>query len=209
MTAINPTASQEQPAPPRKNRNRHRKPVRVLRTVLPTIALGVAVAIVGQGVIRAIAAKDALAAANAAPLRMENPRFTGTLKDGRAFLITATTAIRDPNNADQVFLTSPQLTRGYGSEAPTHVAARDGAYQEEKGALLLTGDVKIDNGQGYRFASQKALVDTRTGDLVGNAAIQGAGPNNSQVQADSYTVGDKGDRVIFKGRVRTRLQPQQ
>jgi lipopolysaccharide export system protein LptC len=209
MTAISPTAAQQQQTPPRKNRNRHRRPVRVLRTVLPTIALGVAVAIVGQGVIRAIAAKDALAAANAAPLRMENPRFTGTLKDGRAFLITATSAIRDPNNADQVFLKSPQLTRGYGSDAPTHVASKDGAYQEEKGSLLLTGDVKIDNGQGYRFASQKALIDTKTGDLVGNAAIQGAGPNNSQVQADSYTVGDKGDRVIFKGRVRTRLQPQQ
>jgi lipopolysaccharide export system protein LptC len=208
MIAITPTAAQGQPTRPRKNRNRHRKPVRALRTILPTIALGVAVAIVGQGVIRAIAAKDALPASSGSPLRMENPRFTGTLKDGRAFLITATSAIRDPNNADQVFLKSPNLTRGYGSEAPTHVASKDGAYQEEKGSLLLTGDVKIDNGQGYRFASQKALIDTKTGDLVGNAAIQGAGPNNSQVQADSYTVGDKGDRVIFKGRVRTRLQPQ-
>jgi lipopolysaccharide export system protein LptC len=209
MIAISPTAAQDQKAPPRKNRNRRRKPVRALRTILPTIALGVAVAIVGQGTIRAMAAKDAPLAASGAPLRMENPRFTGTLRDGRAFLITATSATRDPNNADQVFLKSPELIRGYGSDAPTHVVSKDGAYQEEKGSLLLTGDVKIDNGAGYQFASQKALIDTRTGDLVGNAAIQGAGPNNSQVQADSYTVGDKGDRVIFKGRVRTRLQPQQ
>lgn len=209
MTAISPTTAKDPKAPPRKNRNRRRKPVRALRTILPTVALGVAVAIVGQGTIRAMAVKTAPAASTGAPLRMENPRFTGTLKDGRAFLITASSATRDPNNADQVFLKGPQLTRGYGSEAPTHVVSKDGAYQEEKGSLLLTGDVKIDNGQGYRFASQRALIDTRTGDLVGNAAIQGAGPNNSQVQADSYSVGDKGDRVIFKGRVRTRLQPQQ
>jgi lipopolysaccharide export system protein LptC len=204
MIAISPAAAQ----PVRKkNRNRHRPSVRALRTILPTIAIGLTVAIVGQGVIRAKAAKDAPAAA-AAPLRMENPRFTGTMKDGRAFLITASSATRDPANADQVFLKSPQLTRGYGAPDPTHVVSKDGTYQEEKGALLLTGDVKIDNGQGYQFASQKALIDTHTGDLVGNAAIQGAGPNNSQVQADSYTVGDKGDRVIFKGRVRTRLTPQ-
>jgi len=204
MIAISPAA-----APPvrKKNRNRHRKSVRVMRTILPTLAIAVAVAIIGQGTIRALAAKDAGPAA-AAPLRMDNPRFTGTLKDGRAFLITATSATRDLNNADQVFLKNPQLTRGYGSPAPTHVVSKDGAYQEEKGSLLLTGDVKIDNGQGYQFASQKALIDTHTGDLVGNAGIQGAGPNNSQVQADSYTVGDKGDRVIFKGRVRTRLTPQ-
>ena len=204
MIAISPAA-----APPvrKKNRNRHRPSVRTLRVILPTLAIGVAAAIVGQGTIRALAAKDAPPAATA-PLRMDNPRFTGVMKDGRAFLITASSAIRDPANADQVFLKAPQLTRGYGSPAPTHVVSKDGAYQEEKGALLLTGDVKIDNGAGYQFASQKALIDTRTGDLVGNAGIQGAGPNNSQVQADSYTVGDKGDRVIFKGRVRTRLTPQ-
>jgi len=204
MIAISPAA-----APPvrKKNRNRHRPSVRTLRVILPTLALGVAAAIIGQGTIRAMAAKDAPPTA-VAPLRMDNPRFTGVMKDGRAFLITASSAIRDPANADQVFLKGPQLTRGYGSPAPTHVVSKDGAYQEEKGALLLTGDVKIDNGQGYQFASQKALIDTRTGDLVGDAGIQGAGPNNSQVQADSYTVGDKGDRVIFKGRVRTRLTPQ-
>ena len=204
MIAISPAAA----SPVRKkNRNRHRPSVRTLRVILPTLAIGVAVAIVGQGVIRAMAAKDAPPAATA-PLRMDNPRFTGTMKDGRAFLITANSATRDPANPDQVFLKGPQLTRGYGSDKPTHVASQDGAYQEEKGALLLTGDVKIDNGQGYQFASQKALIDTRTGDLVGDAGIQGAGPNNSKVQADSYTVGDKGDRVIFKGRVRTRLTPQ-
>jgi lipopolysaccharide export system protein LptC len=144
MIAITPAAAR----PVRKkNRNRHRKPVRVLRTILPAIAIGMAVAIVGQGAIRAMAVKPAAPAA-VAPLRMDNPRFTGTLKDGRAFLITATSATRDLNNADQVFLKNPQLTRGYGSDKPTHVVSKDGAYQEEKGSLLLTGDVKIDNGAG-------------------------------------------------------------
>jgi len=205
MIAITPAAA----APIRKkNRNRHRKPVRALRTILPTVAIGVAVAIVGQGVIRAMAVKPAAPAA-AAPLRMENPRFTGTLKDGRAFLITATSATRDLKNTDQVFLKNPQLTRGYGSEKPTHVVSKDGAYEEAKGSLLLTGDVKIDNGAGYQFASQRALIDTHTGDLVGGAAVQGAGPNNGSIQADNYSVSDKGDRVTFKGRVRTRLTPRQ
>jgi len=196
-------------APPvrMKNRNRHRKSARVLRTVLPAVAVGMTVAIIGQGAIRAMAIKPA-APASAAPLRMDNPRFTGTMKDGRAFLITAATATRDPVNTDQVFLKGPELTRGYGSDKPTHVVAKDGAYQEEKGSLLLTGDVKINNGQGYQFASQKALIDTRTGDLVGGAAVEGAGPNNGSVRADSYSVSDKGDRVLFKGRVRTRLTPQ-
>jgi lipopolysaccharide export system protein LptC len=205
MIAITPAV----PRPVRKkNRNRHRKPVRALRTILPAIAIGMA----SRSSARARSAPWRSSPPRpppVAPLRMDNPRFTGTLKDGRAFLITATSATRDLNNADQVFLKNPQLTRGYGSDKPTHVVSKDGAYQEEKGSLLLTGDVKIDNGAGYQFASQKALIDTRTGDLVGGAAVEGAGPNNGAIRADSYSVSDKGDRVLFKGRVRTRLTPQQ
>ena len=41
---------------------------------------------------------------------------------------------------------------------------------------------------------------------MGDAGVKGAGSGN-QVQADSYSVSDKGDRVIFKGRVRSRLNP--
>ena len=192
----------------RKIRPRRRKSVSALRIILPTLAVSVCVAIAAQAAIRAAESKASAAAAAGVPLRMENPRFTGTLKDGRAFLITASSATRDLANADQVFLKNPQLTRGYGSDKPTHVVSKDGVYQEEKGSLLLTGDVKIDNGQGYQFASQKALIDTRTGDRVGGAAVQGAGPNNGAIRADSYSVSDKGDRVVFKGRVRTRLTPQ-
>jgi hypothetical protein len=69
--------------------------------------------------------------------------------------------------------------------------------------------VYTQHGAGYQFASQKALIDTHTGDLVGGAAVEGAGPNNRAIRADSYSVSDKGDRVLFKGRVRTRLTPQQ
>lgn len=191
----------------RKVRPRRRKSVSALRLALPIVACGVGLAIASQAVIRAAEAKASATTAANAPLRMENPRFTGAMKDGREFLITATAAVRDKVDANKVVLEGPKLTRGYGSENPTQVVSRNGTYDETKSALLLTGDVRIDNGQGFAFSTEKALIDTRTGELMGDAGVQGANASGTQVRADSYSVSDKGDRVVFKGRVRSRITP--
>jgi lipopolysaccharide export system protein LptC len=196
-------------APRRKTRPRRRKSINALRIALPALAFGVAVAIAAQATVRALGAKPSAAIAANAPLRMENPRFTGVMKDGRAFLITATAAVRDAVDPNKVALESPHLTRGYGSDAPSQVVSRQGDYDEVKGALLLTGDVRIDNGAGYAFSTEKALIDTRTGEVVGDTGVSGVASSGNQVKADSYSVSDKGDRVVFKGRVRTRINPGQ
>ena len=43
--------------------------------------------------------------------------------------------------------------------------------------------------------------------LLSGLALGGTGPKGS-TQANSYNVTDKGDRVVLKGRVRTRLERQ-
>ena len=189
----------------RKIRPRRRKSISVLQLVLPALALITGGAIATQVAIRATKAKTSITVASA-PLRMESPRFTGTMKDGREFLIIATAAIRDNFDPNKVALEAPELIRGYGSENPTRVVAKQGNYDEAKGALLLTGQVEIENGDGYAFKTEKAVIDTRTGELMGDAGVEGAA-SGAQVKADSYSVTDKGDRVIFKGRVRSRLNP--
>lgn len=189
----------------RKIRPRRRKSVSALRLVLPAVAVMAIGAILTQAAIHAAETKASSVVAGA-PLRMENPRFTGSMKDGRAFLIVATAAVRDKVDPNKVALESPKLTRGYGSDNPTQIVARLGNYDESGGALLLTGDVQIQNGDGYAFKTEKAVIDTRTGEVMGDSAVRGAASGN-QVQADSYSVTDKGDRVIFKGRVRSRLNP--
>ncbi len=189
----------------RKIRPRRRKSVSALRLVLPAVALLASGAIVTQAAIRAAGAKASSVVAGA-PLRMENPRFTGAMKDGRAFLIVATAAVRDKVDPNKIALESPKLTRGYGSDNPTQVVAKLGNYDESRGALLLTSDVQIENGDGYVFKTEKAVIDTRTGEVMGDSGVRGSA-SGDQVQADSYSVSDKGDRVIFKGRVRSRLNP--
>ena len=187
-------------------RNRRRAPVRRLRFALAIFAIGVGVAVVGQASLRSFASNKLQTQAANTPLILDKPRFTGVLKDGRAFLITAQHAERDAKDQNLVRLTDPLLVRGYGAADPSQATAKTGLYREAEHTLLLSQDVKITSAEGYAFDAPQALIDMRTGEVSGNSGIAGEGPKGS-TQANSYNVTDKGDRVVLKGRVRTRLEP--
>jgi lipopolysaccharide export system protein LptC len=188
-------------------RNRRRAPVRRLRLVLAVFAIGIGVAVVGQASLRSFASNKTQTQAANTPLLLNKPRFTGVLKDGRAFLITADNAERDAKDQNLVRLTTPVLVRGYGAPNPSQATAKTGIYREAEHTLLLTDDVKITSAEGYDFDAPRALIDMRTGEVSGDSGIAGNGPKGS-TQANSYNVTDKGDRVVLNGRVRTRLERQ-
>lgn len=195
------------PSAAERARNRRRAPVRRLRLVLAVFAIGIGVAVVGQASWRTLASNKTQTQAANTPLLLNKPRFTGVLKDGRAFLITADHAERDIKDQNLVRLTTPLLVRGYGAPNPSQATAKTGLYREAEHTLLLSDDVKITSAEGYDFNAPQALIDMRTGEVTGNAGIAGSGPNAS-TRANSYNVTDKGDRVVLKGRVRTRLEQQ-
>jgi len=188
-------------------RNRRRKPVRRLRLGLAVFAIGVGLVVVVQATWRTLASSKLQTQAAIAPLVLDKPRFTGVLKDGRPFLITADRAVRDADDENIVRLTAPLLVRGYGQPNPSQATAKTGVYREQENTLLLTDAVKITSAEGYDFDAPQALIDLRTGAVSGTAGIAGTGPRGS-TQANTYSVTDKGDRVVLKGRVKTRLEPQ-
>ncbi len=202
VSAVPPTESAAERA-----RNRRRKPVRRLRFALAVFAIGVAVAVIVQASWNTFASSKLQTQTAASPLVLDKPRFTGVLKDGRPFLITAASAERDPKDENLVHLVSPVLVRGYGQPNPSQAVAKTGLYREAENTLLLTDDVKITSAEGYDFDAPRALINMKTGEVSGDAGISGSGPKGS-TQANAYNVTDKGDRVVLKGRVHTRLERQ-
>ena len=108
---------------------------------------------------------------------------------------------------DSVALIEPIMVVGAKTPTPRRIMARKGTYDEKTRLLRLTGEVRIDDGAGNRVATDDTVIDTRTGLAVGRRGIESDGPVG-QVSADSYTVKDKGDRIEFQGRVRTRVNPE-
>lgn len=187
----------------RRWRQRSRR-VRLARVVLPMAMIGILATVGGQVVWRTVTGGDRRPAENRAQIRMIAPRFYGQSSDGRPFMITARSAVRDEADLKRIFLDSPTLTLGVGSPAPTRSTADRGIYREDTLKLQLYGNVRMDDGAGYRFASNEAMVDTRNGNTTGETALQGEGPTG-QVQSNAYSVYDKGDRIIFRGDVKTRM----
>ena len=178
--------------------------VLLARVVLPVAMVGILAAVGGQVVWRSVTAGDRRPAESKAQIRMITPRFYGQSSDGRPFIITARSAVRDEADLKRVFLDAPTLTLGVGSPAPTRSTADRGVYREDTLKLHLIGNVRMDDGAGYRFASNEAMVDTQTGNTTGETALQGEGPTG-QVQSNAYSVYDKGDRIIFRNGVKTRI----
>lgn len=176
----------------------------VLRKLLPAAIVLLLLALAGQVVWTALAAQKRPPAAPPEAIRMVNPRFFGRDEQGRSFMIAAREATRDDRDNRRITLDHPIVGLAMDTAAPSRVSANSGIYTEGDRMLRLNGDVRIEDGGGFRFATQEALVDTRAGEIVGQTAMTTQGPG-AKVDSESYGVYDKGDRVIFKGGVRARI----
>ncbi|MGE5502197.1 MAG: LPS export ABC transporter periplasmic protein LptC [Ignavibacteriales bacterium] len=184
---------------------RRSRAVRSLRIVLPAVIALIAAALVGEVVWRNIVELPTPQKEARTAIRLLNAHLVGRVKDGRSFEIGARQAIRDENDYQSISLMEPVLVIGEGLPNEARMSARIGAYNERDKLLRLRGGVRIVDGKGHSFASQEAIIDTRTGNVVGQSQVQGDGPLG-QLNAKSYSVQDKGDRLVFKGGVHARIE---
>lgn len=178
--------------------------VRTMRVVLPAVMVAIVVALVGWVTWRNVTERPAIPREGQTEIRLLNARFVGRVKDGRGFTLGARQAIRDDKDYQSVALIEPAMVVGQG-EGQARMSARVGNFNERDKLLRLRGDVRIDDGKGLRFTSQEAIIDTTTGEVLGHSQVQGDGPLG-QLNAKSYSVEDKGDRLVFRGGVRARVE---
>jgi lipopolysaccharide export system protein LptC len=200
MSAADMHSPLDPDAPPRgprtadfKRWRRHSRLIGVLRKVLPALMALIVLALLGGVAISGFLAAPHRIREALGSIHMVNPRFQGRDSKGRSFVLSAKEASRDEHDQQQVLLQEPFVSLGADTPTPTRLMAKTGIYREGDRMLRLYGDVRLDDGSGYRFASQEALVDTRKGELVGKSAMAADGPMG------------QGKRAIFKGGVRARL----
>ena len=84
------------------------------------------------------------------------------------------------------------------------LTARTGVYDPDAHRLVLQGGVRMTDPSGSQLASESATIDTRTGAVQSQAGLH-ANNDVGQVTSKAYDIQDNGDRVVFKGGVRGRL----
>ena len=190
--------------PPRGKARAHSRLVRVLRWVLPMIMIGVVGALVVLVVAHAVRRRDAAHRDAATPIEMVNPHFFGRDSQGRAYTLGARQAARDEQSFQRVLLSYPSVTLDTEGPHPSTLTADRGVYHEDTRMLYLKGHVRANNAKASRFATDEAIVNTRTGAVTSPSALAGETPVGD-VQSRSFDVFDKGGRVVFKGGVHARL----
>lgn len=178
--------------------------IRVLRIALP-LAIGLIFAtLIGFIVQGTIAGGPIQPDAADTPIRLVNFRLVGRDDRGRAFVLTADSATRDQQDYQRVLLVKPALLVDSESPRPTRLSARTGVMHEGTGRLQLDGDVQL-NGADLSIATASSVYDTATGVLQGQGQIAGR-TALGDVSAKSYGVYDEGERMIFRGGVRGRIE---
>jgi lipopolysaccharide export system protein LptC len=209
---MNVTVSHFQPldAPPRqasirrwKRRSRLIKTLRILLPSLIFLTLGGLAASIAYN---SLARQPSAPASSNEAIRLVNPRFVGRDERGRAFVLTAVSATRDPHDYQRVNLDKPALVLDEEGPDALRITGGSGVYHEGNRKLEVSGGVHL-SGAKLAFETAASLFDTRTGELVGSGPIQGSG-SLGEITAKSYGVYDKGDRMVFKGGVHTRLDSQ-
>ena len=182
---------------------RRSRVVRALRIILPAVIGLILLFLAGAVAYNALTAQPAQPRETQAPIRLVHPRFVGRDEKGRAFVITAESATRDPQEYQRVLLVHPALLLDEQGPDPIRLVAVAGVYHEGTFKLDLHGGVRLIGSKAV-FDTDSSLYDTKTGEIVGSGPIQGSG-SLGEISGKSYAVYDKGNRVVFKGGVHTRL----
>lgn len=204
--ALNADADAERRGAAVRNWRRRSQVVSAFRRFLPFLMVAV---VAGLGGWLFLQSRDVAAPEPAGPvaIRMLNPTFQGR-DDGRPFVLQATEAIRDGKDAARIALIDPRMElQEKPGEPPTRITAQTGVYREDTLVLDLKGEVRYSDGQGWRFLTKNAVVDTRKDVVSGEQGIEGEGPSGL-FKADRYVIYNQGDRVVLRGNVHTQSDPQ-
>jgi len=177
--------------------------IRTLRIVLPALIGLILLFLAGAVAFNALTAQPAQPRETSTPIRLVHPRLVGRDQQGRAFVITAQSATRDPRDYQRVILDHPALVLDEQGPDPLRLMAAAGVYHEATFQLDLHGGVRL-VGSKAAFDTATSLYDTKTGVITGPGPVQGSG-SLGEINAKSYAIYDKGNRVIFRGGVHTRF----
>jgi lipopolysaccharide export system protein LptC len=184
---------------------RHSALIHGLRRLLPAICIASLLVLAGWATANALFWRLGVQAQGGnLVIRMLKPNFQGRDEKGQPYNLTADSALRDDSDAARIALEAPIFTLGAGPDA-TVVHARHGVYREDTRILNLTGDVHLDDAQGYHFVTEHALIDTMKNNVDGDHDIEGHGPLG-RIAASSYAIRGGGAHVYFTGQVKARIE---
>jgi len=183
---------------------RHSRRVALLKRVLPAVGIFLMLLIAVWPRLtplweRMRLAFPAIDLKEARELRMINPRYAGSDRLGRPYVVTAAAGRQVPDRQDLMSLEAPRADMKTHSGADIAVTAATGIYQSQAQLLDLFGKVTLTHQNGTSFVTDKARVDVANNTAEGSDPVVGHGPSGD-LKAEGFRVVDRGDTILLTGR---------
>lgn len=142
-------------------------------------------------------------------LTMIKANYQGTDAKNRPFSIRGEEAFQPDSDSPIVHISGIEAdmftdqARGEGMA----MSASEGVYQRDSERLDLAGDVTVRSDAGHEFRTARAHVDLPAGIAKGDEPVSGKGPHGL-LNAGNFELLDRGQVMVFGGRVRMTLFPQ-
>ena len=193
---------------------RHSWLVRILKATLP---MGVAVLVVGYGLI--------LNARKIVPVRkgdkfdigvltldrgtpsMKNPKYEGYNNDGSRFFVTAKQATPDLSQPDRVSMKTISGTLTQADNVKTFVTASSGLYDNKKSQLDLNEQIDIVSESGLKAKLNSARIEIKASKVVTDQPVAAQMPIGS-IRANAMTLLIKKRQAVFSNGVAVKLKPK-
>jgi len=184
---------------------RHSARVRLLRRVVPTVALaglGGVMLLTWFNPLRALPQLPAVSAGSlvvsGTKITMEAPKLTGFTRDNRAYNLTAAAAAQDFSNPTLLELSGIRAQIDMQNSSKVNLTAVAGLYDTKTENLTLTQDIIVISSNGYEGHLIEAKADMRKGHIVSDKPVEVFLPNG-KLNANRLENIDNGELLRFDG----------
>jgi len=190
---------------------RHSSRVRLLRRAIPVGAVVVVAAVAFVAFVEPFRTLPAgltvgPVSMNGTKVTMELPKLSGFKKDARPYEVTARWAAQDIKNPTIIELTDIRARIALQERGMATVEAADGIYNTQSEQIRLKDDVKITSDSGYEARLSSAIVEFKAGTVTSNDPVT-VRFTGGTIDAEGVDMLDNGQHVVFRGRVRTVMNP--
>jgi lipopolysaccharide export system protein LptC len=187
----------------------HSRRVRVLKFLLPALAVILAVAFVTYSWIVTpanVSIDLGQSAFSDGKLVMANPKLEGFTKNKQRYVMTANRAAQVLQRPNVFELEGIEATLPVSADNWARVSAAAGIYNRVANTINFTSPVTINTDDGMQATLQAAYIDIEKGALLSKKPVDIA-LNGMRISANWMWVGKNGKVLIFKDRVRMEIDP--
>jgi|GEM_PF-825449 len=190
----------------------HSRIIRSMRLLLPLIAVGVVGLLMAWPRVEDTMAPIPDQAQKSGQATMGknellNPSFESEDSHQRPYHVKADRAVQNTQDPEVVMLDKPRGDMMINDNSTVSLEADSGKYRQKQERLLLQGNVKLLDAEGFSMTMDKLLVDVREQTAISDTPVWGSGPDGT-LEATGLKAEGKAGTLIFTGPARLVLTPK-